>query len=452
MTSLHALAATDTITAIATARGIGGVGVIRVSGPHLSPLAKALTQKDPMPRQAMLASFLAEDGQPIDRGLLLYFPAPASYTGEDVLEIQAHGGPVIMDMLLSRIIAIGARPAEAGEFTRRAFLNGKIDLVQAESVIDLISAATQTAARAATLSLSGVFSKKIDHLSELLITTRMHLEAAIDFSDEEIDYLDVTAVKNNITTLIEKTNDILKTAKQGAILRQGIRIALVGRPNVGKSSLLNCLLGEDRAIVSDIAGTTRDTLAETLSIEGIPVTLIDTAGLRETDHPIEQMGIQRSWTEIERADLIVWIVDGDTVSSHEDQDIINKCPTSIQKLIVHNKIDLLNQQPSSEQTNDAIDIYCSAKTGAGIDLLKQALLSQIGWTSDTETPFVARERHLFALTQAKSSFKNALACFDSVELAAEELRLAHQSLGEITGQFSTEDLLGEIFSRFCIGK
>ena len=450
--TLGYIASTDTIAAVATARGVGGVGIIRISGQHLADFAYRLTGKKPQPRYAMLADFLAEDRQPIDQGLLLYFPAPASYTGEDMLEIQAHGSPVVLDMLLSRAISLGARPAEPGEFTRRAFLNGKMDLVQAESVADLISATTQTAARAASLSLSGAFSEKIHHLTDAIITARMHLEAAIDFSEEEIDYFDANAVRHLIQSLLDQVTQILATAHQGAILRNGIRIALVGRPNVGKSSLLNRLLGQDRAIVSDIAGTTRDTLAETLSIEGIPVTLIDTAGLRETDHPIEQLGIERSWTEIEQADLLVWIIDASIGTQTEDKTIITRCPNEIKKLIVYNKIDLTQQMPSTENAVEGTLVYCSAKQDMGIDLLKQVLLQQIGWVADTETPFVARERHLFALSQAKSAFERALSQFDRLEFAAEELRLAHQALGEIVGTFSTEDLLGEIFSRFCIGK
>ena len=450
--TLGLLASTDTIAAIASARGVGGVGVIRVSGQNLQHFAYQLTQKEPVPRQALLACFLADDHQAIDTGILLYFPAPASYTGEDVLEIQAHGGPVVMDMLLARCIALGARPAEPGEFTRRAFLNGKMDLLQAESVADLISATTQTAARAATLSLSGIFSEKIHLLSDMLINTRMHIEAGIDFSEEEIDYLENDLIQKNIQTMLEQIDDILATAKQGAMLREGVRIALVGKPNVGKSSLLNCLLGHDRAIVSDIAGTTRDTLSETLSISGIPVTLIDTAGLRKTDHPIEQMGIERSWAEIERADVIVWIIDATMNSQADDQEIISRSPVSIKKLIVYNKIDLIGQVARLETGQNDLTVYCSAKTHMGIDLLKDALLTQIGWVSDTETPFVARERHLFALAQAKDALERALSQFNHLEFAAEELRLAHHALGEIVGIFSSEDLLGEIFSRFCIGK
>lgn len=445
----------DTIAAIATAPGRGGVGVIRISGSNLLPFAFALTGKTPKARYATLADFRAGDGATIDSGLLLYFPAPHSFTGEDVLELQGHGGPVVMQMLLGRCLDLGARLAEPGEFSRRAFLNGKIDLAQAEAVADLIDAATASAARSAVRSLQGEFSRAIGELNAELINLRMLVEATLDFPEEEIDFLKAADAFGRLERLQRKLAEIFDRAGQGKLLQSGLHVVLVGQPNVGKSSLLNRLAGDELAIVTPIAGTTRDALRSTIQIAGIPLHIIDTAGLRDTDDEVERIGIARTWQEIERADVVLLLVDARAGIADADRAILARMPERLQRITVHNKIDLLAQAPERHPESDGIAISLSAKANLGIDLLRQELLRIAGW-HQTEDVFIARERHLRALASAQDHVAAARAIvesgFPALELFAEELRLAQQALGEITGEFTADDLLGVIFSRFCIGK
>ena len=449
----------DCIAAIATAPGRGGVGVIRISGSNLLPFAFALTGKEPRPRYATLADFKAADGSVIDTGLLLHFPGPHSFTGEDVLELQGHGGPVVMQMLLSRCLDLGARLAEPGEFSRRAFLNGKMDLAQAEAVADLIDAATASAARSAVRSLQGEFSRAIGELNEELINLRMLVEATLDFPEEDIDFLKAADAFGRLRRLDAKLAEIFDRAGQGKLLQSGLHVVLVGQPNVGKSSLLNRLTGDDLAIVTPIAGTTRDALRSTIQIEGIPLHIIDTAGLRATEDVVERIGIERSWQEIERSDVVLLLVDAREGITEADREILGRLPERLQRITVYNKIDLADQNPGRHDENDAhgnaVAVSLSAKSGSGIDLLRTELLRIAGW-HPTEDVFIARERHLRALASARQHLGTARAVVDSpfpaLEFFAEELRLAQQALGEITGEFTADDLLGVIFSRFCIGK
>ncbi len=445
----------DTIAAIATAPGRGGVGVIRISGSNLLPFAFALTGKSPKPRFATLANFLAADGATIDSGLLLYFPNPASFTGEDVLELQGHGGPVVMQMLLGRCLDLGARLAEPGEFSRRAFLNGKLDLAQAEAVADLIDAATTSAARSAVRSLQGEFSKAIHSLTDELINLRMLVEATLDFPEEDIDFLKAANAFGRLENLQIKLAEVFDRAGQGKLLQSGLHVVLAGQPNVGKSSLLNRLAGDDLAIVTPIAGTTRDALRSTIQIEGIPLHIIDTAGLRETEDEVEQIGIERSWREIERADVVLLLVDARAGVAATDREILDRLPERLKRITVFNKIDLCATSAERHEEAETTAISLSARSGDGIELLRQELLRIAGW-HQTEDVFIARERHLRALASAQEHIAAARqvveGSFPALELFAEELRLAQQSLGEITGEFTADDLLGVIFSRFCIGK
>jgi len=445
----------DTIAAIATAPGRGGVGVIRISGSNLLPFAFALTGKSPKPRYATLADFKAADGVTLDSGILLFFPNPYSFTGEDVLELQGHGGPVVMQMLLARCLDLGARLAEPGEFSRRAFLNGKMDLAQAEAVADLIDAATTSAARSAVRSLQGEFSRAIGELNDELINLRMLVEATLDFPEEDIDFLKAANAFGRLETLQLKLAEIFDRAGQGKLLQSGLHVVLAGQPNVGKSSLLNRLAGDDLAIVTPIAGTTRDALRSTIQIEGIPLHIIDTAGLRETDDEVEKIGIERSWKEIERADAVLLLVDARIGISANDRNILDRLPEHLKRVTIYNKIDLSGAVPERHDEPDCTAISLSARSGDGIDLLRKELLRIAGW-HQTEDVFIARERHLRALSAAQANVANARSVvegsFPALELFAEELRLAQQSLGEITGEFTADDLLGVIFSRFCIGK
>ena len=445
----------DTIAAIATAPGRGGVGVIRISGSNLLPFAFALTGKTPKPRYAQLADFKAVDGAVIDTGLVLFFPNPASFTGEDVLELQGHGGPVVMQMLLARCLDLGARLAEPGEFSRRAFLNGKMDLAQAEAVADLIDAATTSAARSAVRSLQGEFSRAIHALTDELINLRMLVEATLDFPEEDIDFLKAADAFGRLDRLQQRLAETFDRAGQGKLLQSGFHVVLAGQPNVGKSSLLNCLTGDDLAIVTPIAGTTRDALRSTIQIEGIPLHIIDTAGLRETEDEVERIGIERTWQEIEKADVVLLLVDACQGVTAADTAILEKLPTRLNRITVFNKIDLANEAASVEETPDGPHVKLSAKAGIGIDLLRQTLLKLAGW-HEAEDVFIARERHLRALERAREHVDTARevvsGAFPALELFAEELRLAQQFLGEITGEFTADDLLGVIFSRFCIGK
>lgn len=444
-----------TIAAIATAPGRGGVGVIRISGSNLLPFAFALTGKSPKPRYATLADFQAADGSTIDTGLLLYFPNPHSFTGEDVLELQGHGGPVVLQLLLARCLDLGARLAEPGEFSRRAFLNGKMDLAQAEAVADLIDAATASAARSAVRSLQGEFSRAIGELNEELINLRMLVEATLDFPEEDIDFLKAADAFGRLERLQRKLAEIFDRAGQGKLLQAGLHVVLAGQPNVGKSSLLNRLTGDDLAIVTPIAGTTRDALRSTIQIEGIPLHIIDTAGLRETEDEVERIGIERSWKEIERSDVVLLLVDSRTGVTEADREILERLPKNLQRITIYNKIDLAGRQSERHDEADGVAVSLSAKANQGIDLLRQELLRIAGW-HQTEDVFIARERHLRALATAQENVAAARSVVEGVlpalELFAEELRLAQQALGEITGEFTADDLLGVIFSRFCIGK
>lgn len=454
-------AKSPTIAAIATANGRGGVGVIRISGKDLLPLAQQLTGgKIPKPRTALYTDFLAADGSAIDNGLLLYFAAPASFTGEDVIELQGHGGQVVLQMLLARCLELGARVAEAGEFTKRAFLNNKLDLAQAESVADLIDASSQSAARMAVRSLKGAFSQQIHVLVDELITLRMLVEATLDFPEEDIDFLEAADAKGKLRALQTQLANILANAQQGAILREGMNVVLVGAPNVGKSSLLNALAGDDVAIVTDIAGTTRDTVREQITLDGVPIHITDTAGLRQTDDVVEKIGIERSEKAVQNADVALILIDPNEGLNDTTREILFRLPENLKRIEIQNKIDLSNDKAErvdnvSGSLKSGADtlIKLSAKTGAGLDLLKTALLQQIGWQGESEGLFLARTRHIHALQSAQTELENAALCGNhQIELLAEHLRLAQVACNEITGEFTADDLLGVIFSRFCIGK
>ncbi|MDR1936171.1 MAG: tRNA uridine-5-carboxymethylaminomethyl(34) synthesis GTPase MnmE, partial [Candidatus Accumulibacter sp.] len=422
----------DTIAAIATAPGRGGIGVVRVSGGDLAAFAAALTGKTPAPRHATLADFKAADGSGIDSGLMLHFPAPASFTGEDVLELHGHGGSVVLQMLLARCLDLGARLAGPGEFTRRAFLNGKLDLAQAEAVIDLIDASTAAAARSAMRSLQGEFSREIRRLLDQLVELRALAEATLDFPDEEIDFLETADASDRIERLLAKIAEVIERARQGHLLQGGLRVVLAGQPNVGKSSLLNCLAGEELAIVTPVAGTTRDVVRGALNVEGIPLHVIDTAGLREARDEIEQIGIERTWQEIEKADVVILLVDARQGVCAADEAILAQLPPSPARITAHNKIDLTGKRPERREGANGASILLSARNGEGIDLLKQELLRIAAWRP-TEPVFIARERHLRALAETRGHLQAARAHLAHLELFAEELRLAQRSLGAITG-------------------
>jgi tRNA modification GTPase len=403
------------------------------------------------PRLATLASFRDAAGQAIDHGLLLYFPAPHSFTGEDVLELQGHGGPVVLQMLLSRCLDLGARLAEPGEFTRRAFLNGKLDLAQAEAVADLIDASTAAAARGALRSLDGEFSREINRLLEQLIELRALTEATLDFPDEEVDFLKAADAFGRLDRLQARLRLVFERAHQGRLLQGGLQVVLVGQPNVGKSSLLNRLAGDDLAIVTPHAGTTRDALKSSIQIEGVPLHVIDTAGLRDTDDEVEKIGIARTWREIERADVILLLADARSGVGEAEQAVLARLPERLPRVTVLNKIDLLDQAPAIEQGPDGPVVRLSAKSGSGLDDLRRVLLDVVSG-HPAEDAFVARERHLRALTAAQEHIAAAQEQLPALELFAEELRLAQHALAEITGEYSADDLLGDIFGRFCIGK
>jgi len=439
----------DTIAAIATAPGRGGIGVVRVSGAGLGAFALALCGRAPRPRTAHFTRFLDEHERPIDEGVLLYFAAPASFTGEDVIELQGHGGPVVMQMLLERCLQLGARLAEPGEFTRRAFLNGKLDLAQAEGVADLIEASTAAAARSAVRSLSGQFSEEVHRITDALIDLRMLVEATLDFPEEEIDFLERARAMPRLEGIREALEGVLDRARQGALLRSGLNVVLVGAPNVGKSSLLNQLAGEERAIVTDVAGTTRDALRETIQIEGIPLHIIDTAGLRDTEDRVERIGIERTWREIARADVILHLVEAGVAT---EVDLDESLPQGVERIVVANKIDLVGLPPGRVEAGGRVRLQVSARSGEGVELVRQELLRIAGWHAHGEDVILARERHLLALREALRHVEAAGTQLGALELFAEELRLAQEELGTITGEFSADDLLGVIFSRFCIGK
>jgi len=448
-------AETDVIAAIATASGRGGIGVVRVSGPDLTGLAMQLLGKIPQPRFATHAAFLGERGRPIDDGIALYFPAPASYTGDDVLELQGHGGQIVMQMLLRRCLALGARLAEPGEFTRRAFLNDKLDLAQAEGVADLIEAATEAAARCALRSLRGEFSALIDSLVARLIELRMLVEATLDFPEEDIDAVDRQAAQVRLGRLRADLADVLAKGRQGSVLRTGLQVVLAGQPNVGKSSLLNRLAGEELAIVTAVPGTTRDAVRQTIQIDGVPLSIIDTAGLRDTGDEVEAIGISRTWQAIGGADVLLLVVEASQGVTERDREIMARLPLRLPHVVVFNKIDLAGKPAGAAEpvvAGGETHVWLSAKTGEGMELLRRALLSLAGWQAPGEDLFLARERHLVALARAAQTLERAQIVVGQAELFAEELRLAQHELCSITGEYSADDLLGDIFSRFCIGK
>jgi tRNA modification GTPase len=434
--------ARDTIAAIATPAGRGGIGVVRVSGPLVPHIANAVLGSLPQPRLATFGAFRDRHGEIIDEGLALHFPAPHSYTGEPVLELQGHGGPIVMQALLAACLDAGARLAEPGEFTRRAFLEGKLDLAQAEAVADLIDAASREAARSALRSLSGEFSAAIAALQARLIELRALTEAMLDFPEEEVDALHREDAAARLGDARRALEEVLAKSRQGSLLRGGIHVVLTGRPNVGKSSLLNRLAGEERAIVTPIPGTTRDALREPILIEGVPLVVVDTAGLRESRDEIERLGMQRTQAELERADLVIAVFEADR--GGDELPDLSATPARID---VYNKLDLA---PGFVPPAGAVAV--SAKTGEGLRALRQRILQAAGWSSSGEPVFLARERHLRALGDAATHLAAAAAEARRWEFFAEELRLAHAALGRITGEFSADDLLGEIFARFCIGK
>jgi len=442
----------DTIAAIASAPGAAGVGVVRVSGPMVPAIAQILFGRTPRARYAHFATFRDAAGEAIDHGLLLHFPAPASYTGEHVLELQGHGSPVLLDALLRRICELGARLARPGEFTERAFLNGKLDLAQAEAVADLIAARSQAGARAALHSMEGVFSRKVEALLDALIALRVHIEAAIDFPEEEIDFLADPAITQQLEALRQQLAELLCEAQRGLRLNDGLRVAIMGRPNAGKSSLLNALAGSERAIVTDIAGTTRDVLRESLSFDGIALELADTAGLRDTNDPVEREGVRRAHGELQRADVALLV----TEAAHAQVDLalFDSLPREVERLVLVNKIDLDHAAAHHQQHDGITWLWLSAKTGDGLDVLREHL-KQLAGSGSGEGTFSARRRHVLALQQVVAHLDHTaavLATSRAGELAAEELRHAQHALGEITGTYSSDDLLGAIFGSFCIGK
>jgi tRNA modification GTPase len=449
----------DTIAAIATPPGKGGVGIVRVSGPQAEEIGHRLLGKaDLKPRYAHYGSFYeaSDDGpRSLDQGIALYFPGPNSFTGEDVLELQGHGGPIILDCLLREVIKAGARIARPGEFSERAFLNNKIDLAQAEAIADLIDSASEQAARQAVRSLEGEFSKEINQLVEAITQLRIYVEAAIDFPEEEIDFISDGRVASELSAIKQNLERVFASAKQGSILREGMTVVIAGRPNAGKSSLLNALAGRESAIVTNIAGTTRDVLRENILIDGMPLHIIDTAGLRDSEDLVEQEGIKRAWTEIANADRILLVIDSQTVEAESDA-----IPSELQPFIdqqklsiIYNKCDLSGHQVAIDNS-EISRIYLSAKHAKGIDLLREHLKSCVGY-NDGDTPFIARRRHIEALNLGREHIhagEQQLLNYNAGELLAEELRIAQQALAEITGEFSSDDLLGRIFSSFCIGK
>ena len=456
----------EPIVAVATAPGRGAVGIVRASGANLAPLILAVCGRALQPRMATLLPFLAADGAPLDTGLALHFPAPHSFTGEDVLELQAHGGPVLLQLLLARCLQAqpGLRLARPGEFTERAFLNDKLDLAQAEAVADLIDASTEAAARSAVRSLSGAFSAQVGQLAERLLRLRMLVEATLDFPEEEIDFLEKAGARAQLNSIADTVAAALARARQGALLREGLRVVLAGQPNVGKSSLLNALAGAELAIVTAIPGTTRDRLGETIQIDGVPLHVVDTAGLRaghEAADEVERIGIGRSWQAIGEADAVLFLHDlsrqGEPAYDAAEREIAERLPAGVEVLHVFNKTDLHEMPwPVPGPAWPGRSVALSAKTGQGLEALRQAMLEQAGWQAAPEGLFTARARHVQALqrtlahvqaAQAHAALRDA-----ALDLLAEELRLAHQALGEITGAVSSDDLLGEIFGRFCIGK
>lgn len=451
---------TETIAAVATAQGRGGVGIVRVSGPLASTLAQSICKRELIPRYAHYGSFFADAEQVLDEGLALYFPGPHSFTGEDVLELQGHGGPVVLDLLLRRCVQLGARLARPGEFSERAFLNDKLDLAQAEAIADLIEASSEQAARNALRSLQGEFSRRVHGLTERLISLRIYVEAAIDFPEEEIDFLADGHVLNLLDGVRTDLSGVLREAGQGALLRDGMTVVIAGRPNAGKSSLLNALAGREAAIVTEIAGTTRDVLREHIHIDGMPLHVVDTAGLRNTEDQVERIGVERALKAIGEADRILLVVDA-TAPEADDPfalwpEFLDQRPDPAKVTLIRNKADLSGESVVLEVCNDGhVTISLSAKSAEGLDLLREHLKACMGYEQTSESSFSARRRHIEALQQASTHLEHGyaqLTLAGAGELLAEDLRMAQQALGEITGAFSSDDLLGRIFSSFCIGK
>lgn len=449
------------IAAITTAPGRGGIGIVRISGPDLNPFIQAFFKQVLQPRHAHFLPFNDGQGKAIDEGIALYFPGPHSYTGEDVVELQGHGGTAVLRRVLDRCFEVGAafdlRHAAPGEFTQRAFLNDRMDLAQAEAVADLIDASSEAAAKGAMASLSGAFSKQINALADRIVHLRMLVEATLDFPEEEIDFLEKYQAAEQLKSIDDDLQKLRLHAKQGQVLRDGLNVVLAGQPNVGKSSLLNALAGDDVAIVTDIAGTTRDRVTQLIHIEGIPIHIVDTAGLRRTDDKVESIGIERSWQEIAKANVILHLFDARYPHHAADEDIMARLPKNTTTLQIFNKCDLLSDEKQQALPADSdFHLQISAQTGLGLDKLRQRLLQIAGWSAHTESPWLARERHLHALDRCDEHLQIAQshAQHDDqiLDLFAEELRLAHNELSEITGTFTSDDLLGEIFSSFCIGK
>jgi len=443
-----------TIAAIATPRGRGGIGIVRVSGPATRNIAEVMLGHLPRPRHATFARFLGAAGQSIDQGLALFFPAPHSFTGEDVIELHGHGGPVVLDMVLARAFELGARPARPGEFSERAFLNGKMDLAQAEAVADLIEAGSTSAARSALRSLEGEFSRRVHALVEGLTRLRMYVEAAIDFPEEEVDFLADERILQELGALTRDIADLLASAQQGVLLHDGMTVVLAGPPNAGKSSLLNALARTEAAIVSPIPGTTRDVLRERINLDGMPLHIVDTAGLRDSRDEIETEGIRRAREQMERADRVLLVLD-DAADVKVPAEVLKHIPPALPRTVIRNKIDLTGRGPGATNSAGAIEIALSVKTSAGLDDLRQHLKACMGFQPAGEGAFMARRRHLDAIRRAQDCImrgKIQLKGTRAGELLAEELRLAQQALSEITGEFTPEDLLGRIFSNFCIGK
>ena len=456
----------DPIVAIATAPGRGGIGVVRVSANDLSSFIKEFFGRDLTPRHAHYLSFYDADGEAIDEGIALYFKGPNSYTGEDVLELQGHGGPAVLKRIIKRCMELSVnqnqkrpRPAEPGEFTQRAFLNGRLDLAQAEAVADLIDASSESAARSAMASLSGEFSHLVNELADKIIYLRMLVEATLDFPEEEIEFLEKYDAVPQLDALLEKLRQIMQVSEKAMILREGLHVVLAGQPNVGKSSLLNALAGDEVAIVTPIAGTTRDRVVQQIHLNGVPLHIVDTAGLRETEDTVESIGIERSWAEIAKADVILHLQDASEPDLDANQGLLSKMPSKTPVITVFNKIDILDEQVLDALKNNNHDtntVFLSAKQKIGLQKMTDLLLSIAGLQVQQETPWLARERHLIALKESMEHLNQAhdFAQQDDrvLDLFAEELRLSHEALNSITGQFTSDDLLGEIFSSFCIGK
>lgn len=441
------------IVAIASGSGYAGVGVIRISGHDLAALIYGLTHKHELkPRYAHYLNFFDHENQVIDSGLALFFRGPNSFTGEDVLEIQGHGSPVVLNMLVKECLRLGSRLAEPGEFTKRAYLNGKLDLLQAESIADLIHSESEAGAKGAIKSLQGKFSRHINYINEQLINLRMFVEATLDFPEEDIEFIATAKIKDKLQVLQAEIHLLTKNTQQGVILNNGANIVIIGRPNVGKSSLLNALANEEVAIVTDVAGTTRDIVRQKIIINGVPFNIIDTAGIRDTDDIVEKIGIDRAINALDGADLCMVIIDDNIGISPDDQAILAKLPTQLPKIYVHNKIDQTGKNPAIKDDKGVTEVYISARGKLGIDLLRNKLLSLIGWENSSGDVFLARTRHLDAMRLTVNHIDRAFSEWQYLEIVAEELRYAHNELGAITGEFSADDLLGEIFSRFCIGK